>query len=115
MNDSNYISHASNNCDLFKNEFKKYYAKSKDFNRCFALPHKESNNYNNVCSNCFIPFNICFFLRNKYGENKKMRACIIWEEMAVFYQIVYQQKSNLIPYNFYLTPYREKKFGNYYN
>jgi len=89
MNNSNYISHASNDCDLFKNEFKKYYVKSKDFNRCFALPYKESNNYDNVCSNYFIPFNIYFFLRNKYGENKKMRAYVIWEEMAVFYQIIY--------------------------
>jgi len=44
-----------------------------------------------------------------------MLHCVIWEEMAVFYQIIYQQKSNLIPFNFYLTGYREKEFENYYN
>jgi len=62
-NDSNYISYASNDCDLYKNQFKKYYAKSKDFNRYMASKHKELNNYDNICSNCFLPLNICFFLR----------------------------------------------------
>jgi len=89
-NDSNYNSHASNDCDLYKNQFKKYYAKSKDFNRYLGSKHKELNNYENICSNCFLPFNICFFLRQKFGDNKRMLHCVIWEEMAVFYQIIYQ-------------------------
>jgi len=62
-NDSNYDSHASNDCDLYKNQFKKYYAKSKDFNRYLGSKYEGSNNYDNICSNCFLPFNICFFLR----------------------------------------------------
>jgi len=77
-NNSNYISHASNDCDLYKNQFKKYYAKSKEFNRYCALKHeKTNNNYDNICSNCFLPFNIYFFLRRKFGDNKRMLHCVI--------------------------------------
>jgi len=89
VNDSNYNSHISNNCDLYKNQFKKYYAKSKDFNRYLGSKHEGSNNYDNICSNCFLPFNIYFFLRQKFGNNKRMLHCVIWEEIAVFYQIIY--------------------------
>lgn len=109
-----YYNHRSSECSLYKELFRRSYAKGilakKLFTEKFNLKDKEriiDKNYSdNICYKCLLSSSICFSIRKREGS---LRNCVLDDEIYSFYYILYEKRLVSIPFHYYTLEYKNSK------